>query len=125
MSSSISLRSGPNNYPSDYYVFQGAGDPNVSFSAPIMYQASTGFFDSGNGSSVQRWGLNSSTTVDPNNPNSFWLSNEYVASGWWQTSVAGHDPGFAASAPTVTSIVASGTESTMAAAITMPARSSR
>jgi hypothetical protein len=79
---------GPNNYPSDYYVFQGASDPPGTFSAPILYQASTGFFDSGNGASVQRWGLNSSTTVDPNNPNSFWLSNEYVANGWWQTSVA-------------------------------------
>jgi hypothetical protein len=26
--------------------------------------------------------------VNPNNPNSFWISNEYVASGWWQTAVA-------------------------------------
>jgi hypothetical protein len=102
--------SGPNNFPSDYYVFQGATDPTGSFSAPILYQASTGFFDSGNGSSVQRWGLNSSTTVDPNNPNSFWLSNEYVANGWWQTSVAQVAiQNSAASAPTVTSIAASGT----------------
>jgi hypothetical protein len=46
--------SGPNNYPSDYYVFQGATDPTGSFSAPILYQASTGFFNSGDGSSVQR-----------------------------------------------------------------------
>ncbi len=100
--------SGPNNYPSDYYVFQGAGDPTGSFSAPILYQASTGFFDSGDGASVQRWGLNSSTTVDPNNPNSFWLSNEYVANGWWQTSVAQvaiQNIG----APTVASIATSGT----------------
>ena len=102
--------SGPNNYPSDYYVFQGAGDPPGSFSAPILYQASTGFFDSGDGSSVQRWGLNSSTTVDPNNPNSFWLSNEYVANGWWQTSVAQVAiQNIAATAPTMTSIVTSGT----------------
>jgi hypothetical protein len=102
--------SGPNNYPSDYYVFQGAGDPPGSFSAPILYQASTGFFDSGDGASVQRWGLNSSTTVDPNNPNSFWLSNEYVANGWWQTSVAQIAiQNIAATAPTVTSIAASGT----------------
>jgi hypothetical protein len=100
--------SGPNNYPSDYYVFQGAGDATGSFSAPIQYQASTGFFNSGDGSSVQRWGLNSSTVVDPNNPNSFWLSNEYVANGWWQTSVARvaiQNIG----APTVTSIATSGT----------------
>jgi hypothetical protein len=80
--------SGPNMYPGDYYVFQGAHDPTGSFGAPILYQASTGFFNSGNGSTVQRWGVNSSATVDPNNPNSFWISNEYVASGWWQTSVA-------------------------------------
>jgi hypothetical protein len=102
--------SGPNNYPSDYYVFQGATDPTGSFSAPILYQASTGFFDSGDGSSVQRWGLNSSTTVDPNNPNSFWLSNEYVANGWWQTSVARIAiQNLGTTGPTVTSIVASGT----------------
>src|ERR1019366_935984 len=39
-------------------------------------------------SSDQRWGLNSSAVVDPNNPNSFWLSGEYVANAWWQTAVA-------------------------------------
>jgi hypothetical protein len=102
--------SGPNMYPADYYVFQGGRDPTGSFSAPILYQASTGFFNSGNGSSVQRWGVNSSTTVDPNNPNSFWLSNEYVANGWWQTSVARIAiQNLGATGPTVASIAASGT----------------
>jgi hypothetical protein len=80
--------SGPNMYPGDYYVFHAATDSSGSFSAPIQYQAGSGFFNSGNGSSVQRWGLNSSTIADPANPNSFWLSNEFVANGWWQTSVA-------------------------------------
>jgi hypothetical protein len=80
--------SGPNMYPGDYYVYQRGSDPPGSFSAPTLYQASTGFFNSGNGASVQPWGNYSSATVDPNNPNSFWLSNEYVASNWWQTSVA-------------------------------------
>jgi VCBS repeat-containing protein len=80
--------SGPTMYPADYYVFRGATDPPGTFSAPILYQASTGFFNSGDGSSVQRWGDNSSTVVDPNNPHTFWLSGEYVANGWWQTSVA-------------------------------------
>jgi hypothetical protein len=101
--------SGPNNYPSDYYVFQGATAPPGCFSAPILYQASTGFFDSGDGSSVQRWGLNSSATADPNNPNSFWLSNEYVANGWWQTSVVRVAiQNVAATASAVTSIVVPG-----------------
>jgi hypothetical protein len=80
--------SGPNMYPGDYYVYQKGSDPAGSFSAPIVFQASTGYFNSGNGSSVQRWGLNSSAAVDPNNPTSFWISNEYVANNWWQTSVA-------------------------------------
>jgi hypothetical protein len=80
--------SGPNIYPGDYYVYQRGSDPPGSFSAPTLYQASTGFFNSGNGASVQPWGNYSSVTVDPNNPNSFWLSNEYVASNWWKTSVA-------------------------------------
>ena len=80
--------SGPNMYPGDYYVYQRGGDPPGSFSAPALYQASTGFFNSGNGASVQPWGTYSSATVDPNNSNSFWISNEYVANGWWQTSVA-------------------------------------
>jgi hypothetical protein len=100
--------SGPNMYPADYYVFEGAHDPTGSFSAPILYQASTGFFNSGNGASVQRWGLNSSATVDPNNPNSFWISNEYVGSGWWQTSVA-QVAIQNLSAVTISSIVPSGT----------------
>jgi hypothetical protein len=80
--------SGPNMYPADYYVYQKGSDPVGSFSAPVLYQASTGFFDSGNGSSVQPWAGYSSAIVDPNNSNSFWISNDYVASGWWQTSVA-------------------------------------
>ena len=77
--------SGPNMFPADYYVLQKAGG---SFSAPVLYQASTGFFDSGNGTSIQPWGVNSSATVDPNDPRAFWISNEYVANGWWQTAVA-------------------------------------
>ena len=80
--------SGPNMYPGDYYVYQRGSDPAGSFSAPALYQASTGFFDSGNGASVQPWGRYSTATVDPNNPNSFWISNEYVDNGWWQTAVA-------------------------------------
>jgi hypothetical protein len=78
--------SGPNMYPADYYVFKAAKD--ASFSAPILYQASTGFFDSGDGSDTQRWGLDSSAIPDPNNAHAFWISGEYVADGWWQTSVA-------------------------------------
>ena len=101
--------SGPNMYPSDYYVFQGGSSLVGSFSAPILYQASTSFFNSGNGSSVQRWGLNSSATVDPNNPNSFWISSEYVANGWWQTSVAQIAiQNSAATGPAISSIAASG-----------------
>jgi hypothetical protein len=79
--------SGPNMYPADYYVFRGALD-QPGFSTPVLYQAGSGYFNSGNGSSVQPWGYNSSAIVDPNNSNSFWISNEYVANGWWQTSVA-------------------------------------
>ncbi|WP_426614407.1 alkaline phosphatase family protein [Bradyrhizobium sp. McL0616] len=101
--------SGPNMYPADYYVFQGGSDPVGSFSAPVLYQASTGFFNSGNGANVQDWGRNSSATVDPNNPNSFWISNEYVTSGWWQTAVARIAIQNSTSGPTVSSIVSSGT----------------
>ncbi len=52
-----------------------------------LYQASTGFFNSG-ASGAQRWGAYSTAIVDPNNPNSFWISNEYVANNWWQTATA-------------------------------------
>src|SRR6266436_7184800 len=93
--------SGPNIYPSYYYVFQSATDPSGAFSAPIQYQASSGFFNSGNGSSVQRWGLNSSAIADPANPHSFWVSNEYVANNWWQTSVAQVEVKPLAEAPTL------------------------
>jgi Ca2+-binding RTX toxin-like protein len=80
--------SGPNLYPQDYYAYDAGTDPTYTISAPVLYQASTGFFDSGNGASTQRWGQKSSAVVDPNNPGSFWLSNEYVGNGWWQTSIA-------------------------------------
>ncbi len=94
--------SGPNMYPSDYYVFQSASNGSGSFSAPILYQASSGFFNSGNGSSVQRWGINSTTIADPNNPNSFWISNEYIANGWWQTTVSQVQIQSTPEAPTLT-----------------------
>ncbi|MET4261100.1 hypothetical protein ABIC09_006067 [Bradyrhizobium sp. S3.12.5] len=77
--------SGPNMYPSDYYMALGAGAS--AFSAPTLYQASTAFFDSG-ALNDQRWGTYSTAIADPNNPNGFWISNEYVATGWWQTAVA-------------------------------------
>ena len=42
---------------------------------------------------------------DPNNLSSFWLSNEYVASNWWQTSVAKVTiQGPAATSPAISSI---------------------
>jgi hypothetical protein len=100
--------SGPNMYPSDYYVYQAASDPPGSFSAPILYQASTGFFNSGSGSGVQRWGAYSTAIPDPNNPHRFWISNEYVANNWWQTSVAQIEIDSTASIA-VTSIVPTGT----------------
>src|SRR6266478_3818533 len=56
---------------------------------------------SANGSSVQRWGLNSSAIADPANPHSFWVSNEYVANNWWQTSVAQVEVKPLAEAPTL------------------------
>ncbi|EKS28269.1 beta strand repeat-containing protein [Afipia felis] len=99
--------SGPNMYPSDYYVYEAASAPTGSFSSPILYQGSTGFFNSGNGSSVQRWGAYSTAIPDPNNPNAFWISNEYVASGWWQTAVSQVEVTNSAN-PTVSSIATSG-----------------
>ncbi|MBN9581738.1 MAG: phosphoesterase [Afipia sp.] len=94
--------SGPNMYPSDYYVYQSGSGGSGAFSDPVLYQSSSGFFNSGNGSSIQRWGINSTAIADPNNPNGFWISNEYVANGWWQTSVSEISIGPAAEAPTLT-----------------------
>ncbi len=99
--------SGPNMYPSDYYVYEAASDPAGTFSSPVLYQASTGFFNSGNGSSVQRWGAYSTAIPDPNNPNAVWISNEYVANGWWQTAVSQVEIK-ATNVPTIASIVTSG-----------------
>src|SRR5207253_1217855 len=33
--------SGPNMFPSDYYVVSRANDPTYTFSAPVLYQASS------------------------------------------------------------------------------------
>ena len=69
--------SGPNMDPSDYYVVQGA--KNLAFGAPTLYQASTSYFQQTQGATgAQRWGTYSSAVADPNNPNGFWISNEYV-----------------------------------------------
>ena len=93
--------------PGDDGNGQAASDPPGSFSAPILYQASTGFFNSGDGASVQRWGAYSTAIADPSKPNAFWISNEYVANNWWQTSVAQVEIK-ATNVPTVTSVATSG-----------------
>ncbi|MGC2786026.1 MAG: alkaline phosphatase family protein, partial [Roseiarcus sp.] len=77
--------SGASIYPTDYYAYEDAG--GSSFSAAAPYQSSTSYFNSG-ASGAQRWGTYSTAIVDPNNPSSFWISNEYVASNWWQTVAA-------------------------------------
>ena len=73
--------SGPNMYPADYYVHQGFTDPSNTFSAPVLYQASTSFFNSGDGSATQRWGANSSAMADPNNPRRL-LAVERIRRQW-------------------------------------------
>ncbi|MGL5165110.1 MAG: beta strand repeat-containing protein, partial [Afipia sp.] len=102
--------SGPNMYPADYFVYDRATDLTYTFSAPVLYQASTSYFNSGDGASTQRWGNDSSAIADPKSPNAFWISGEYVANAWWQTSVAqvAIQPVAATTAPTVLSIVTSG-----------------
>ena len=88
--------SGTSMEPSDYYMVAG---PSQSFGAPVLYQSSTSPFISASGATgLQRWGLNSSAVVDPNNPNGFYISNEYVTntgvtipnglSAWWDTVTA-------------------------------------
>ena len=81
--------SGPNMYPSAYYVYDAGNDPTNAFSAPVLYQASATFLNNGDQiNGLQRWGINSSAVADPNNAHSFWLSGEYVdAGGTWETSV--------------------------------------
>jgi hypothetical protein len=92
--------SGASMYPADYYVYATAG--SSTFSAPALYQSSTGFFNSGV-SGAQRWGAYSTAVADPNNPNGFWISNEYVANNWWQTVTANVilTTGVAATPPTL------------------------
>jgi hypothetical protein len=106
--------SGPNMNPSDYYVVQGAKD--LAFSAPTLYQASTSYFQQTPGATgAQRWGSYSSAVADPNNPNGFWVSSEYVTntgvtipsglSAWWATAVAQVKVGQpSASGPVVVSV---------------------
>ena len=100
--------SGPDMDPADYYVEDPGNDPTYNFSAPVLYQASTSFYNSGNGKTVQPWGSNSSAVVDPNNPQTFWLSGEYVANGTWQTSLAQVTLGNGSSSPAISSISTSG-----------------
>ena len=89
-------------FPSDYYVVAG---PSGSFGAATLYntgaEASNASFLSELGvTGLQRWGNYSSATADPNNPNGFWISNEFVSSNpavvsiptglnaWWGTVTA-------------------------------------
>ncbi|WP_296714408.1 Hint domain-containing protein [Rhodoblastus sp.] len=95
--------SGTTQLPSDYYVVAG---PNQSFSAPTLYQSSDSALINNPlpggdpATSVQRWGLNSTAVADPNDPNGFWISNEFIstdrdvvniprgADAWWGTVTA-------------------------------------
>ncbi len=89
--------SGSSLDPSDYYVTMGAGAS--VFSAPTLYQSSTSYFQqTSKATGAQRWGVYSSAIADPNNPNGFWISNEYVTNqgvtiptgltAWWSTVTA-------------------------------------
>jgi hypothetical protein len=95
--------SGASILPADYYIVAGR---NESFGAPVLFQASSapvtnnplGSADPTTG--VQRWGVTSSVVVDPNDPNAFWISNEFFSSdpskvsfpagssAWWGTATA-------------------------------------
>lgn len=95
--------SGISLLPSDYYVVAG---PNQNFSAPTLYQSSTSALINNPlpggepATGVQRWGQNSTAVADPNNPNGFWISNEFVSNdpalvnipsgsnAWWGTVTA-------------------------------------
>ena len=95
--------SGASVLPADYYIVAGR---NQDFGAPVLFQASSapvtnnplGGADPATG--VQRWGVSSSVVVDPNDPNAFWISNEFFSndtskvsipagsSAWWGTATA-------------------------------------
>ena len=85
--------SGPNMYPADYYAIHLSTDPTNSFSAPALYQSSSGPYTyhlaAYGGGNVFRWGDYSSAIADPNNPGAFWISNEFSAGSQnWATVVA-------------------------------------
>jgi hypothetical protein len=84
-------------YPADYYMVMPSGAS--SFGSPTLYQSSTNYFaQSATASGAQRWGTYSTAIADPNDPNGFWISNEYVTSSgitipsglsaWWDTVTA-------------------------------------
>jgi PEP-CTERM motif len=77
--------SGPNNNISAYYVVctaSGCGAPRLDFAGLVGNY----FLDFGTGRN--RWGDYSWTSLDPNNPNNFWLFQEYpIASQEWGTVI--------------------------------------
>jgi hypothetical protein len=89
--------SSANMYPADYYMVMPSGAS--SFGSPTLYQSSTNYYaQTTNASGAQRWGTYSTAIADPNDPNGFWISNEYVTnsgitipsglSAWWDTVTA-------------------------------------
>ncbi|MBV9432191.1 MAG: phosphoesterase, partial [Hyphomicrobiales bacterium] len=89
--------SSANMFPADYYMVMPSG--SSSFGSPTLYQSSTSFYaQTTNASGAQRWGTYSTAIADPNDPNGFWISNEYVTSSgitipsglsaWWDTVTA-------------------------------------
>lgn len=92
--------SGPNMYPADYYaVWLGAGNNTSNtigvsgFSTPVNYHDSVQAYVDPAKDQVGRWGDYSTATADPNNPNGFWISNEFVNGTYssyvsWGTAVA-------------------------------------
>lgn len=86
--------SGPKLMPSDYFVVHHAGDPDGGFTSPVLYKASTSFYEEPAGVSLgldgsTRWGDYSTAVADPNHSNGFWISNEYASgTNTWATAVA-------------------------------------
>jgi hypothetical protein len=89
--------SGPSMDPADYYTVMGAN--SSAFGTPVLYQSSNApFIQAVGAAGLQSWGPISTAIADPNNPHSFWISNEYVSttgvnipsglSAWWGTATA-------------------------------------
>jgi hypothetical protein len=86
--SSDQTNTGYSGHPSSFAVAGQFNGTTTTFGTAVLLQDGSGTYVRNDSSGYNRWGDYSQTTIDPNNPNSFWTIQEFaLATNVWSTQI--------------------------------------